>query len=363
MNFAVESWEPGYGTSVGDGAREGINDPSTRPVDPSVEIAPQDWRSIEPTVAVDERSLPTVVFVDGVRRIDARIWIEELAIDGEPPAMSRPGVCASVAAGAVRCTPGRAEIDQVLVRRGLYTASDNGQPVHLSRSSASGLGTYELRPVADDSDEAMYFGVHQHMTELEYELSETVAGDGLVIYDGPLAERANSTQQPSQQSSGDDTPTAVGYIKTQHVQYLSPDLHAVIGGLDVGQRTPLFSVGGRFPVWSWYLRLPAPVAHAMSGVVRLELSTAGRSGAELKQWAISRADMVSRLLPRFASEPHKDGRAPQNLYPIAGLERHLRHLLGDYRVLERALRNITAAGRSTTIPSPSTLATNRVGLS
>jgi hypothetical protein len=48
-------------------------------------------------------------------------------------------------------------------------------------------------------------------------------------------------------------------------------------------------------------------------------------------------------LPRFASEAHKDARAPQNLYPIAGLERHLKRLLGDPMLLERALR--TAAAR------------------
>lgn len=47
-------------------------------------------------------------------------------------------------------------------------------------------------------------------------------------------------------------------------------------------------------------------------------------------------------LPRFASEPHKDGRAPQNLYPIAGLERELRHRMGDQGVLYRHLRKAAA---------------------
>ena len=48
------------------------------------------------------------------------------------------------------------------------------------------------------------------------------------------------------------------------------------------------------------------------------------------------------LLPAFASEAHKDARAPQNLYPIGGLERELRHRLGDAELLYRALR--AAAG-------------------
>ncbi len=44
------------------------------------------------------------------------------------------------------------------------------------------------------------------------------------------------------------------------------------------------------------------------------------------------------MLPRFASEPHKDTRAPQNLYPIGGLERELRHRLGDQALLFRSLQ-------------------------
>jgi len=43
-------------------------------------------------------------------------------------------------------------------------------------------------------------------------------------------------------------------------------------------------------------------------------------------------------LRRFVSAPYKDSRAPQNLYPIAGLERELRRSLGDPRLLYHALR-------------------------
>jgi len=48
-------------------------------------------------------------------------------------------------------------------------------------------------------------------------------------------------------------------------------------------------------------------------------------------------------LQRYASAGYKDSRAPQNLYPIAGLERALRRRLGDPGVVYRALR--AAAGR------------------
>ena len=49
------------------------------------------------------------------------------------------------------------------------------------------------------------------------------------------------------------------------------------------------------------------------------------------------ADVSTATLPRFASTPYKDPRAPQNLIPIAGLEKRLRALLGDARLLHRAL--------------------------
>jgi hypothetical protein len=48
-------------------------------------------------------------------------------------------------------------------------------------------------------------------------------------------------------------------------------------------------------------------------------------------------------LGRFASTEYKDSRAPQNLYPIAGLERELRRRLGEPNLLYRALRRAAVA--------------------
>jgi hypothetical protein len=52
---------------------------------------------------------------------------------------------------------------------------------------------------------------------------------------------------------------------------------------------------------------------------------------------IALADTVAATLPRYASSPAKDARAPQNLYPIAGLENDLRHRLGDQQLIMRGL--------------------------
>jgi hypothetical protein len=59
--------------------------------------------------------------------------------------------------------------------------------------------------------------------------------------------------------------------------------------------------------------------------------------------AVALAARSQVTLERYASAGYKDARAPQNLYPIAGLERALRRRLGDPGVVYRALR--TAAGR------------------
>jgi hypothetical protein len=117
------------------------------------------------------------------------------------------------------------------------------------------------------------------------------------------------------------------------VSYLPADLQRVVTGLDVGDRTPLFAIGDRRFRYSWYVRLPGAATHPWWGIVRCEAS-----GDLTRADAVALADRVTATLPRFASQPHNDPRAPQNLHPIAGLERELRRRLGDPVLLERSLR-------------------------
>ncbi len=308
MRFVVEAWAPGYGASVDE---DGL-DRAKEPVDPTVELPVAEWRPLWPdgdAAAAGARDDAVIAFVDGVRRIDGRVWI-----DAEP--FPRTGLCASVAAGVVRCEPGSARVVAVEVERALHTTVDGAEGIKIA-----GVGTYEVRRANGDSDddETLSAGVGRHMTELELRVSEAAADAALIVFDGPLRGRNHAR--------------GVGYVKTQHVQFLEPGLLAVVAALEPGQRTPLFSVGDQFARWSWYLRLPGPRAHGLSGVVRLELPRLG-SAAD----AAERADEVSARLPRFASEAHKEARAPQNLYPIAGLEHRLRHRLGDPMLLDRHLR-------------------------
>ncbi len=309
MKFVVDSWSPEYDVSTD----FGIDSQTDHNIDVDVERAADDWTPLDPSPRPDRPD--SVVFVDGVRRSDARVWIS----DGE---QTRAGVCASVAAGTVLCRGARASVERILVRRYVFAPSGN---------TAGPIGTrhgaYEFFATASDSPEDLNTGIHRAMADLEAEIAAGAASTAeMIIFDGPLRGRS--------------TINGVGYIKTHHRRYLNDPLQQVIGQLSAGQRTPLFLLtGSQFQSWSWYMRLPGDVVHPMSGVVRCELPGYGTASE-----ACQKADAVTATLPPYASEPHKDPRAPQNLYPIGGLERHLRHLLGDRTVIDRSLR--LAAARS-----------------
>ncbi len=301
MDFSVESWAPEYGSSTNQPSIEDAEEQA----DTTVERELDEWAPIEPKPA---RQPDEIAFIDGIQRIDARIWIHENGI-------STPAVCVSLAAGVTVCTPGNATTVGVRVARSLIApGSSSAQPI-VTRHA-----TYDFVPARDATPEATYLAIHGRRTEIEVSVARSVASR-LIVFDGPL--RGHNHRQD------------VGYIKTHHRIYLPREVQPILGNLDDGQRTPIFFLGrppggGR---WSWYLRLPGPRVHPMSGIVRIELPGAGTAGE-----AIARAEVVSACLPHFASEPHKEPRAPQNLYPISGMERELRRQLGDALLLERALR-------------------------
>ncbi|MCW3813264.1 hypothetical protein ONA91_02185 [Micromonospora sp. DR5-3] len=312
--FYVDAWDPAYGASFEAAGGGGPAAPSSAQVDPGVELPATDWRAID--VRRDVLAPGVVLLVDGVRRIDASVWTAE--DDGG----SFPGIAASYAAGVVRCDleRGAAELAGAQVGRGLFTASPSAQdvvagqiryPVH----RVGGTGELSKLPAA----------VQAPLTALEVAVSDAARTEGdLLVVDGPLRSRRH-------------LPRTLGYIKTQHSQYLDARLTAVVTGLAPGQRCPVFRLDTAWGGYSWYLRLPVAGGAPWAGIVRMECS-AELTAAE----AIELADLSLVTLPRFASTPYKDPRAPQNLIPIAGLERRLRGLLGDARLLHRVL---TAAAR------------------
>jgi hypothetical protein len=325
MRFSVDGWDPAYGASLE--LEEQLAE-STASVAIDVELPADQWRAIDATADVVFPA--AMLFVDGVRRIEARVWIDEDSADGGPPTDATAALCASYAAGVVCCCSGRqAHLVLAEMRRGLFSiaahASDisttagqyqahyvgGGTPgvplmARLSQALQRRLADIELITAA-----AARSAIHDHGVPAE---------DDLLIIDGPLRGRQN-------------LPRTLGYIKSHRSTYLPAELNALVGRLTPGQRTPVFLMGTTWDRHSWYLRLPGAPGAPWAGVVRIECA-AGLPQPEV----IRLANLSQACLGRFASAPYKDSRAPQNLYPIGGLERELRHRLGDPRLLYRALR-------------------------
>ncbi len=304
MKFTVDPWDPSYGSAI-----EAVLDPSEVVVDVEVEVTAAAWDAV--TASPDARA-ETVLFVDGVRRIDARVWVEDGTGDVEP------GVCASYAAGVVRAGV-TAEVVATKVARGLFSSSRFATAIPTKYPAV----VYDPYPAGDSSPEALWLAIQNEMGRVEVEMAEAAQRDAppdaLVLVDGPVTNRAEVTG-------------AVGVIKTHATAYLPPDLHRLVGTFAAGARSPVFTIGGRGARHSWYLKLPGGRGAPWSGVVRCECSAATPVAD-----AIALADRVTATLPRYASETHKDPRAPQNLYPVGGLERELRRRLGDPDLLYRGL--------------------------
>jgi hypothetical protein len=86
MKFTIDPWDPTYGASV-----ESELGQSAIEAEIAIEVAAELWAPRDPPAGI---AIPdAVVFVDGVRRVEARAWIEQ-----DDTAV--PGIFASYAAGA-----------------------------------------------------------------------------------------------------------------------------------------------------------------------------------------------------------------------------------------------------------------------
>ena len=314
-NLHVESWSPDYGSPYESDAA--LAEPER--VDETVEV-PGKW---EPISGVDD-GISEVAFVDGVRRVDARLTLDE-------PGSPVPGLCGSYAVGAVlwnRSIP-RSEVIEARVSRLAVFAAGKGAPIPVVSPELS----YRSESVPDSDPAALITRFHGAMRRAEGELSEELAMAGrFVVSDGPINTMAATDK--------------VGFIKSHRAPYLSAERSAVIARLGVAERTPLFLIGrgGTYERYSWYFRIAQLAGgHSWTGVVRGEVS----AGLE-KSRALTIAARTTAIIPAVASESHIDPRAPQNLVPIAALERELRRRLGDpgyvYRALRSAIMRTTPAG-------------------
>jgi len=336
MRFSVDGWDPSYGASL---ELEGQLEESTARIEAGVELPADRWRPIDPDAT---GPLPdALLFVDGVRRVEAQVWIDGDALPADPstgevsPGEPTAALCASYAAGVVCCCAAGAHLMASERRRGLFSVAPHASEI-LTRAGGYQAHHVKIKRAGAPVMTALSQSLQRRLAEVEVEVAKRARGaadektapsghpprstSDLLIVDGPLKDRQHLER-------------ALGYIKSHHATYLPPELNAVVGMLAPGQRTPAFLMGTSWDRHSWYLRLPGPSGAPWSGVVRIECP------ATLPVAEVTRlAGLSQRCLGRFASAAYKDSRAPQNLYPIAGLERELRRRLGDPRLLYRALR-------------------------
>jgi len=317
MRFSVDPWDPTYGSAL-DGELEATTGDD---VSVEVEMAAADWRPVAPA---RDAPLPSVVlFVDGVRRVEAKVWINESENE------VAPGICASYAAGVVACD-GAARLAGIEVSRGLFTAARGASAIE------SRHGTFAVKMTASGGPDVLSLALQERMAAAEVAVAQQVreaqAGaaveDDLLVVDGPLRNRQHLAR-------------TIGMIKTHNVAYLPPEQNRVVGALRAGERTPVFTIGTSWSRHSWYLCLPGGEDAPWAGVVRCEAS------ADLAtDDVVALAETTATVLPQYASERYKEPRAPQNLYPISGLERELRRRLGDAELIYRALRTVAHRTRS-----------------
>lgn len=272
-----------------------------------------------------------VAVVDGVRRVEARLTLDGGPVSTGPGKFGTAlgptsGVLGAWAVGAATWWPRerRSRITDARVGRSLILGEGRGgegldELAHDLRAAITST------PAGDPA--ALVQALQQQMRQAEAELATDLASDNdLVLADGPLRSFSKAP--------------IVGFIKTQRAHYLPPEAVGLLARLGAGERTPLFAFAGpRYPRWSWYLRLAAvPGGHSWSGIVRLECS-----GEVALAHTVKLADASALLLPTLAPPLHVDPRAPQNLVPIAALERHLKHLLGDAALAWRRAREVAWA--------------------
>ena len=210
------------------------------------------------------------------------------------------------------------------------------------RDQPVGAGALRLRFRARLEDSARTSNqladvLQRSMLDEEARLAEALAEDesALTIVDGPL--RLRSVGQ-----------RVAGYIKRIQSWYIAAHEFPLLGELAVGERTPLFRIAGggeagsrgRPDRYAWYLRIAdmGPHYHQLSGIVRLEAP-----GALPRDEAARLADQCGLALPRLASSPVRDPRAPQNLTPVGALESLLTRRLGEREWVRRLIASALRA--------------------
>jgi len=312
----IDPWEVDYGDQT---PLAPADDQPDEQVDHEIEVSDPGWQAITPTG--DPTPHQRVVFIDGVRRLEARVHArqgEELIYGG----------FGSFAVGAVEVENSSASFGALRVSRVAVLGAGEclPGPVHVRPSL---IYQSESTPHAEVDGPLRH--IQKSMRLAEATLARDLCShDTLTIVDGPLS------FEPERRG------VALGYIKRVHELYLPAKFIPLLAALPAGTRTPMFGIQtakSGFARYSWFQRLadPGPGATEMHGIVRLEVAASVGVDA-----ARDLANAATAWLPRTAPKRARDPRSPQNLLPIGALEQKLRVALGDARLFRRWIEALVA---------------------
>jgi|TARA_B110001454_G_scaffold126405_1_gene117924 hypothetical protein len=310
-SLSISSWDPAYGSAVD--FRE-FYESDQQSIDDSVEVNSKKWEPIHGNM-ID--APPAVLFVDGIQRIEARLEIY-------PPEFEVPqsALWAATGAGAVRWNRKERKSEFLNLTHRRVVVLPKGIAIsHIERLKRADVD-FEICHAGGTEFSDLQNEVHAQMAELESQIVRATAdfSANIVIADGRIRSK--------------HPPGALGYVKSHERRYLNGRPAATVPNLEIEQRTPIFLIGGQYPRYSWYIRVGyVPGGNKWQGIARLEVS------AELElEHTMGLANISAVVIPIAAPPLYMDPRAPQNLVPIAALERELRRGLGDPELLNRKLK-------------------------
>jgi uncharacterized protein len=317
MKLRLDPWAAEYNTAFF--AEDALyNNPEK--LEPFIET--DIWKRIAPT----ESSLTwdKLLFIDGTRRIEARVLLED---EREQVAFGAMGSCA---VGVVDCCPvqsRKAEIYQTEVKRICAISSGHSLPHFelLPKGSRLGHLAYEICTTSKRDAEAVVEELQAVMLQEEKNLASRLAHlhtESLIICDG-------------QRPIGRGETNVIGYLKTIHDSKISREQLAVVRSLEQGERSPVYLVKTQKDThyFEWFLRLrdPRPWLYSLAGMVRIQ------AFSDDLEYVLELANWTCLNLPIFASRQHQDPRAPQQLLPTRALEHELKRRMGDAQLIRRRI--------------------------
>lgn len=338
MYLRLDPWAAEYNTAY---YAEEVSAEAAQNVEPAIEL--EQWRPITPRAT--ELPYEALLFIDGSRRIEARVLLETAQEQAAFGAIGSYGI------GVVNCCPTgsrQAEFMQIDVQR-LCTLS-NGQTLeHFDVTSElkTKLGklAYQVVSSEERDADAVLRELQFEMLRAERKLASRLFDENpeaLIICDGPRPRMGDANR-------------VVGYVKTIHDVRIGQAQLEVVRKLEQGQRSPLFLVTGEDKSQSyfeWFLRLrdPRPWLYSLAGMVRLQAYAGTNPDARLPE-VQALADGLTQRLPTFASRQHQDPRAPQQLLPIRALESELRRYMGHPQIIRRRITQYLSTQQLGTQPS------------